>query len=362
MIADWDAREALDAFALPGRTPSCIPVPGGHINGTWRAGNFLLQRINPHVFPDGAALMHNVLAVTGRLAERAPARRRLELVPTSSGAWWHTDRAGAVWRLYRFVGHTRTHQVASTPDMARAAARAFGEFANITSDPPLELVTTIPAFHDTRRRLSALAAAAARDAMGRAAAVQGECARVLDEEAIAARIPSLMESGTVPRRVAHNDAKIANVLFDMATDSPVCVIDLDTTMPGSPLHDFGDLVRSMVSDTPEDAHDTAAVEVRDEYFAAIVDGYLAGSGNLLTDTERALLVTAARSIALEQAARFLGDYLDGDLYYRTSAPGENLRRARTQLALYGALTAKADQLERIVTDASPRARGRGLDG
>jgi hypothetical protein len=232
-----------------------------------------------------------------------------------------------------------------------AAARAFGSFSRVMSEPPLCLREILPGFHDTRERLTALRTAANRDLAGRAPASRTEIEAILRERTLAASIPSLLGSGELPMRVAHNDAKLANLLFDTASPAVPAVIDLDTVMPGSPLHDFGDLVRSMVTGAAEDAEDPRSVQVRHDYFAAIVRGFLAGTGTLLTARERSLLVTAARSIALEQAARFLTDHLDGDRYFPVTVEGQNLRRARTQLALFEGLTRDAEHLESIVADA-----------
>lgn len=351
MTSSQDPRDALSAFAIPGGELECRPVAGGHINQTWRAGAWVLQRLNPEVFRDGRLVMENVLAVTRRLQERSPTPRyALRLVPTRDGEWWHTARDGAVWRLSPFIPG-RTFQTAQAVAQAERAAWAFGDFARSVSDPPLRLHTTLPEFHDARRRLAALEAAATRDACGRADGVAREVESVLSEGALAATIPALLASGELPLRLAHNDAKIANVIFDAENARPIAVIDLDTTMPGSPLHDFGDLVRSMVSAAPEDAADSSAVRLRHEYVAAIARGFLGGSDGLMTPGERTLLVTAARSTALEQAARFLSDHLDGDRYYRVNAPGQNLARARTQLALFRALTEDADRLEALVERA-----------
>lgn len=361
MTLEGEARRALDAFALPGRVLECLAAGGGHINASWRVttagavgGTFLLQRLNPSVFSDGDAVMGNVAQVVRRLREAnaASGARGLRLVPTRSGRDWLTARDGVVWRLYEFIETAAVHHVAESPRMAEAAARAFGDFARRTSEPPLQLSAVLPGFHDTRRRLRQLEAARRRNAAGRAAELAAECDRILDERELAERIPAALDSGAIPTRVAHNDAKIANVLFKEGTIEPICVIDLDTVMPGSPLHDFGDLVRSTVSAAPEDAAEVAAVEVRNDFFAAIVRGFLAGTSGLLEGRELALLVEAARSIALEQAARFAADYLDGDLYYRVTDPRQNLRRARSQLALFDALTRESAHLERLVSAAA----------
>jgi N-acetylhexosamine 1-kinase len=348
MTTRQDPEDALAAFAIPAGELECRPLAGGHINRTWRAGPWILQRLNPEVFPEGWRVMENVLAVTRRLAERdSSPSTSLELVPTRDGLWWHVGRDGACWRLFALVAG-QTFETAPTPAHAEGAAQAFGRFARRVSDPPLQLHTVLPHFHDTRRRFAALDRAAVRGAGGRAPGVSSEIDTILREAELAATIPSLLEGGFLPLRIAHNDAKLANVIFADSSSVPRAVIDLDTTMPGSPLHDFGDLVRSMVSAAQEDAADSASVRVRHDYFAAIARGFLAGMGGLLTPRERELLVTAARATALEQAARFLTDHLDGDHYYAVTSPGQNLARARAQLALFQGLSDDADRLEMLV--------------
>jgi Ser/Thr protein kinase RdoA (MazF antagonist) len=352
MTTRQDPREVLAAFAIPGGALECRPLPGGHINQTWRAGPWILQRLNPEVFPEGRRVMENVLAVTRRLTACGGAPPLTpELVPTRDGEWWHVGRDGALWRVFAYVpGHT--FETAPSPAHAESAARAFGTFARLVSDPPLQLHTVLPHFHDTRRRLVALDSAALRDASGRSAAARPEIESILREAELAAVIPALLESGSLPVRAAHNDAKLANVIFAADSVAALAVIDLDTTMPGSPLHDFGDLVRSIVSAASEDAGDPASVAVRPDYFAGIARGFLAGTDGLLTDRERSLLVTAARATALEQAARFLTDHLDGDRYYAVASPGQNLVRARAQLALFRGLSHAAERLESLVERAA----------
>ena len=348
MTTPQDPEEALAAFAIPAGGLECRLLTGGHINRTWRAGPWILQRLNPEVFPDGRRVMENVLAATRRLAEGGGAPPLgLELVATRTGEWWHVGRDGACWRLCAFIAG-QTFETAPTPAHAEGAAQAFGCFTRRLSDPPLQLHTVLPHFHDTRRRIAALEAAAVRDACGRAPGVRSDIDTILREADLAATIPSLLDSGSLPLRTAHNDAKLANVIFAAGSAAPLAVIDLDTTMPGSPLHDFGDLVRSMVSSASEDAADLALVTVRHEYFAAIARGFMAGMDGLLASRERELLVTAARTTALEQAARFLTDHLDGDRYYAATSPGQNLVRARTQLALFRGLSNDADRLESLV--------------
>ena len=356
MTSEADARTALAEFALPAAAATLSPLGGGHINRSWRVSmegsgdEYTLQRLNPQVFRAASAVMQNVRAVTHRLGERSRSSglQALRLVPLRDGRWWHEAPDGALWRLYEFIDGVMVQETPQSPRMAEGAARAFGEFVRLTSDPPLALVDTMPGFHDTRLRLRQLEAALDADIAGRRALVADDCRRILAKRALAALIPEALERGVIARRNAHHDAKLANLLLSAASGEPVCVIDLDTVMPGTPLHDFGDLVRSMASDAAEDAGPEAPVEVRPDFFAAIVRGYLAGTDALLGAVERSLLLPAARAIALEQAARFYADYLNGDVYYRISDPGQNLRRARTQTRLFDSLTRQAATLQDII--------------
>lgn len=366
-MAMRDPRAALRQFALEGEPVGIGPFPGGHINDSYRVTvrrgaarlTYVLQRINPAVFPDPARVMENVVRVTQHLTRRLQAsgvgdwrRRVIALVPARDGASWVTDPDGGNWRLYPFID-ARVTERAHTPSEAHAAAGAFGQFLQLLADyggPPLH--ETIPGFHDTRTRYAALDRAVAADAGARVVGARAEIDAVLAQRALADVLPPLLESGEVPLRVVHNDAKISNVLFDAATGEALGVVDLDTVMPGSALHDFGDLVRSMASPTDEDETHLERVGVRLEFFAALARGFLEAAGVILTPRERELLVFAGRLATLEQAVRFFTDYLDGDHYYRTTRPRQNLDRGRAQLRLFDSLTARAGELEAIVERAA----------
>jgi hypothetical protein len=207
---------------------------------------------------------------------------------------------------------------------------------------------TIPGFHDTPARLARLEASIARDVRGRVDRAREEIALALRFRSLAPLLVTPLRSGAIPMRVAHNDAKIANVLFEAATGRAAMVIDLDTVMPGTPLFDFGDLVRSSVSRAAEDATDLAQVEAEPELYGAVLEGYLSGVGALLNPMERSLLESAGRVITWEQAIRFLTDYLDGDVYFATAHREHNLERARAQLALLGELEARREEFEALV--------------
>jgi len=348
-------------FALPGPVESVDELPGGHINDSYRVTArrsdgtpvfYLLQHVNPTVFPDASRLMENIAYVTRHLAahRRAgrTARETLTLVPTIAGAAWMEDAARSCWRIYAFIAGTHAVEHTDQSGQALEASRALGEFLALLADyDGPELHVTIDGFHDTAARFSQLEAAVELDIVGRAGGVRDEIELVLAHRGLAEVLPPHLDSGAVPRRVVHNDAKIANVLLDDVTGRARCVVDLDTVMPGSLLHDFGDMVRSMATPTEEDEADATKVGVRLDLFEAVARGFLETAGPILTPAERSLLVFAGRLITLEQAIRFLTDYLDGDRYYRARGD-QNLRRVRAQLQLFESLTAREKELDAIV--------------
>ncbi|HEU4569449.1 MAG TPA: aminoglycoside phosphotransferase family protein [Gemmatimonadales bacterium] len=356
------ALRAAARFPMSGPLEVVGPLAGGLIHETWLvrsgAAQWVLQELNRAVFPDVDGVMANLAAVSAHLIKRltheaAPEveRRALALVRTVDGRPYATDEDGGAWRCTRYITGTVTHQVAPTPAEAREAGRAFGEFTRLVADLRAPLAVTIPGFHDTPARLAALERAAAADRAGRRWAVAAELEVIREQAALAPIIPSYLAAGELPTRAAHNDAKIGNVLFDAAGGHALAVLDLDTVMPGSALHDVGDLIRSASGTAAEDEPDPARMRVDAARFGAVVAGWFAGAGTVLTPLERSLTLTAGRVITFEQAVRFLTDHLEGDRYYPIARPGHNLDRARAQLALLLDLTAREDELEEIVARA-----------
>jgi aminoglycoside phosphotransferase (APT) family kinase protein len=350
----------LRQFAFGGTIGAIAPQPGGHINRSYRVetagpagpGLFLVQRVNASVFQHPAALMANIAAITRHIAgldpeatSLLPAQHRIMLVPTTSGQQWLEAQDGSVWRAFPHIAGA-THARAAQPSQARVAGLAFGAFLGLMDSYSGEaLAQTLPHFHDTSWYFDELERVAAVDPQGRFAGAEPEFRACLAQRALASALPHAGTEG-VRQRVVHNDAKIANVLFDRAYGDPLAVIDLDTTMPGSAFADAGDLLRSMASPTSEDEGDLSKVRAEPALVEAVLEGWYEGAGEALSHTERSGAVLAGCVITLEQAVRFLADHLAGDVYYQVADPAHNLRRARTQLALLASMLTQRASFER----------------
>jgi hypothetical protein len=360
--------ELVRRFAIYGEVVAAVPHGSGHINDTFavtvsQAGTavrYIFQRINHRIFTDVPALMDNILRVTSHQQARLAAtgaddasRRSLTVIPARDGKPYVRDNGGAWWRAYLFIERALTHDKIESAAQARTAAQAFGEFQRLLADLPGErLSETIPAFHDTPRRYATFEAAAQADVAGRAAGCADDVVFARSKEPLARTLTDLLAAGLVPERVTHNDTKLNNVMLDDATGAGVCVIDLDTVMPGLSLYDFGDMVRSATNAAAEDETDLTKVVARPEIFAALAEGFLAGAGAALNDVERAHLVVAGQVITYEIGLRFLTDHLQGDVYFKIKRPGHNLDRARNQFALVRSLEAQSGAFEKIVSEIS----------
>ncbi len=342
-------RSISDQFAIEGEYLRGEEVESGHINSTYLATyelsdgaqrRYILQRINEKVFKDPLAVMRNVECVTSHINWKVLRKKKdmggqtLSLYPHKTGRFYVNGEGGGIWRCYNFFEGCQTYDVVENTRQAYEAGHAFGAFQNLVSDlPPEEIVETIPDFHHTRKRYDALMQAVDEDPCGRVAEVASELEFVRRNEDAVDRLLDLRARGAVPLRITHNDTKINNVLFDMETDEAVCVIDLDTVMPGLSLYDFGDMVRTAANPAAEDERDLDKVQVRIGVFEALVEGYLAAAGTVLTDTEIANMAFSGRLISLELGMRFLTDHLRGDQYFRVHREDQNLDRARTQIRL-----------------------------
>lgn len=347
-----DPTAALAEFVLPGAVSSWERYGNGHINDTLlvhcAGGDVVAQRLNSNVFPDGAAVMGNIARVLDHLARHEPdATRRLSLLPTRAGGRFLCDAEGAYWRIYPFITDSRTIERVSDPAQARVAALAFARFlAQLADLPGGPLATVIPGFHDTLSRLARLQAAAQADVCGRRAEVEAELAWALQQGGLAGSLLRARDSGGLRDMATHNDTKINNLLMEPSGTASRCVIDLDTLMPGLPLYDFGDLVRTASCRAAEDG-DPADMVPDPELLAALAEGWLAGRGSALQPAERALMPIAGAVITFECGIRFLTDHLEGDRYFRIARPGHNLQRARAQLALARNIVARRNDLARL---------------
>lgn len=361
------ALEAARAFALRGRPRDATPFGSGHIHATFSVRcetgsgdvHYVLQRINEAVFPEPLAVVANADLVTETLRQRlrdrgSPdlERRCLHYLPTRSGERAHADAAG-VWRACARIEGTKSYDAVTSPEQARRAAFAFGDFATQLADlDPTALALTIPGFHDFAARFRAFERAVEQDPRGRAAAASPEIQGMRRARTrLAGELPAeALEA--LPVRAVHNDCKLNNVLFDAETGEALCVIDLDTVMPGSLLTDFGDLVRTAACREPEDSPVLERVRVEPDLYEALAAGYLEATAPLITTPERALLPLAGPLIALETGLRFLGDHLAGDLYFRATRPDQNLDRARTQLRLTESLLDNLTIGQRVLEQAA----------
>ncbi|MEO0971506.1 MAG: aminoglycoside phosphotransferase family protein [Pseudomonadota bacterium] len=351
-------QELLEAYAFAGARARLRPFGRGRIHHTYRlevnGDAWLAQRINTHVFADVEALGRNTLLVTEHLAaqqrvkmnDESP-RRCLTLRLSGTGEALYRTRAGDYWRLYRFIEGAVTPRE-PTLRQVRAGAGAFGEFLHAVASLRNErLAFTIPAFHDTPARYRAFERAARSDVHRRATACATTMAHARDNAHLAETIGRLQTEGDLPLRVVHNDCKLDNVLFDASSGEPLCVVDLDTVMPGFALHDVGDLVRSAASVGGEEGGG-ATLRLDLARFEAVVEGYLAGVGSTLTPTECSHLAVAGELITYELGLRFLTDHLDGDQYFAVANAGDNLHRAERQFSLLRSMQEQAGAMASVV--------------
>jgi aminoglycoside phosphotransferase (APT) family kinase protein len=359
-----DLAAVAAAFEIPGRFVRAERIGAGHIHETYvsvfaegdRAVRYVHQRLNDGVFRSPDLLAQNAARVAAALDRSGAAGVAIpRTVPTRDGSALHRDAAGRPWRTARYVPG-RNYLVPPNARLAEEAARAFGAFqAALLTLPPDALAEPIPGFHDTPARFARFEEAVARDAAGRAAACRSEIAFAAARRGLCPLLLDLNRTGAIPTRVAHDDAKISNVIFAPAADRAVCILDLDTVMPGLSLYDFGDLVRSMACRAAEDERDASRVEMAPEMFAAIARGYLAETRGFLTPVEREHMVASGIVITFETGIRFLTDHLNGDVYFHVSRPGQNLDRCRTQFRLVQSIERGRSDLERLARGLSASA-------
>lgn len=338
-------------------TPSAYG--NGHINDTYivhSSPDYILQRINKNVFTDPPAVMENIEGVTTFLREKIikdggnPDRETLNLINTVDGKSYYKHTDGEYYRVYKFIEGAKSYDIVENPSQLYNAARAFGKFQRMLADYPAEkLHETIKDFHNTRVRYDQFKEALKNDKAGRAASVQNEIKFVLDREKDAGVVVDAIAEGRIPLRVTHNDTKLNNVLLDEKTGEGVCVIDLDTVMPGSLLYDYGDALRFGGSTGAEDERDLDKIRFSVDNFTAFTKGFLEEL-TTITDEELKLLPFSIKLMTLECGSRFLADYLNGDVYFKTAYPEHNLDRCRTQFKLVADIEGKMDQLNKIVDE------------
>jgi aminoglycoside phosphotransferase (APT) family kinase protein len=354
----------FDQFQIEGDLLAARPITTGHINdtyiGEYRTADgithYVHQRINQYVFKQPVQVMENIQRVTRHIQEKVileggnPKREALNLIPALDGKPYCQSEDGSYWRTYLFIdGGARTYEVVEDLRHVHSAASAFGKFQQQLADLPGErLHETIPDFHHTRKRFAAFTQAVEKDARNRAITVKEEIDFILQREADAAVVVSLIEKGELPERVTHNDTKLNNVLISDETNQGICVLDLDTVMPGTVLYDFGDMIRTGTATAAEDERDLAKVGVDLCMFERLTAGYCDAACNFLLPVEWENLAFSGKLITFEQAIRFLGDYLNGDIYYKTDYPEHNLHRARTQITMVAEMEQKMEAMQAIV--------------
>ena len=347
-------KDAIFHFPTDGTPAECEQIKCGHINQTYlittdTGAKYVLQWVNQYVFPNVDAIMGNMSAISAYLRGQNERMSMISYIDTRDGKNYYDDGEGGCWRAYRFVDNSICLQSAETLSDFYESARAFGHFQyTLRGFPAQTLQETIVDFHNTPVRYEQLRAAISADPLGRAASVQQEIDFIFEREQRAGTLQRMRDAGELPVRVTHNDTKINNVLLDADTRRALCVIDLDTVMPGLSAYDFGDAIRFGASTAAEDEKDLDKVHFSVEYFKAYAEGYVGAVKNSITEKEAELLPYGAYLMTMECGMRFLADYLNGDKYFRIHRPGHNLDRAHTQFALVRSMEENWDAMQEIV--------------
>lgn len=359
-----NVEELLDSFTFEGELENITQLHDGHINNTYRfdfrsengeLNRYLVQELNTYVFKDYEGLMNNVLGVTDHMRKKVienggdVKRECLCVYPAKDGKPFYIDGGNRCWRCYNFIYDTHSCQSVENAEVFFNAAKSFGKFQQMLADYPIDgLVETIPNFHNTVSRFADFKKAVADNLSGRADQVKEEIDFVLARENDCGILLNLLNEGKLPLRVTHNDTKLNNVMFDNESNEGICVVDLDTVMPGLSLYDFGDSIRFGANTAAEDEKDVSKVSLSLEYFEAYTKGYLSTAGKSLTKEEINQLAFSSKLMTLECGMRFLGDFINGDVYFKTAYPEHNLVRCRTQFALVADMEKKMADMENIV--------------
>ena len=339
----------------------------GHINDTFLAvfdeggkeGCYIIQQINHDIFKDPQLLMDNTVLVTEHILAKLKqqgvsdiGRKVRQVIPAVDGNSLVVDESGNYWRAFEFIDNASTYEYCPPTDQIYQAAKAFGDFQVMLADLPAgQLKETIPDFHNSPKRFNDFLNALNDDVCSRSLDAKTEIKFMFDNSDIFNVLANLVTKGQIPLRIAHNDTKVNNIMFDDTSGEAICVLDLDTVMPGLSLFDFGDIVRTTVSDADEDEQDLSKVSLDIDRFKAIVKGYLASAGTVLNRVEKQNLLVGAKIGVLEQAIRFLTDHLQGDTYFKIHRPNHNLDRCRTQVKLYELILDNEQELNEIIAES-----------
>ena len=360
---EYDVGAIAANFNLAGRLIRSESFGSGHINDTYcltcgqdgRQIHYILQRINHQVFKNPPAMMENIRRVTNHIRRKLQeqqnklASRQLIVIDTKGGADFFQDKRGNYWRVYNRIENSVTYDTLESAEMAYEAARMFGRFAAFLTDLPSPMLhETIPDFHTTPKRFKTFREVLRQDPCNRAKDAGAEIDFVLQNAGICDVLLNHAGKGEIPVRITHNDTKINNVLLDEKTHKGVCVIDLDTVMPGLSLYDFGDMVRTATNPAEEDERNLSKVTMRMPIFEMLLKGFAEETHKFLTPTEKKNLVFAGKLITFEQMIRFLADHLAGDIYYKIHRNGHNLDRCRTQMKMVRSITAQQEQMNALV--------------
>ncbi|MBQ9089046.1 MAG: aminoglycoside phosphotransferase family protein [Lentisphaeria bacterium] len=357
-----EIRRLIGMFDVYGDFLVGTPFGNGNVNDTFQLTfdqggirlHYILQRINSHVFKEPIKVMENVARVTDHLLKKIRAshqetkKRTIRLLNAHDGRPFAFDDCGNCWRAYIFVEHARAYEVLESPEQAFRVAQGFGEFQRQLVDFNGRLHETIPDFHNTPKRVAALEAAVKADVCNRAKEVEREIDFVLSRKDETDTLIKLNASGDIPERITHNDTKANNILIDDLSGEAVCVIDLDTVMPGLSLYDFGDMVRSGTNPAEEDEINLDKVGMRFDMYKGFYEGFVDAAGKVLTPAEKEYLPFSGKLITLEIGMRFLTDYLSGDVYFKTRRPRQNLDRCRTQFKLVESMEAQMKRMKALL--------------
>ncbi|MDO5022685.1 MAG: aminoglycoside phosphotransferase family protein, partial [Eubacteriales bacterium] len=353
-----DIKGIIPKFRFEGVYEHSVELTSGNVNSTYRLSYrhngkphfYTLQHINKYVFKDPHLVVANIAAVTTYLKKKmidrgeSPDRRVLEIIPTHEGKYIYIDEEGEYWRAYTFIDDADALNIVHTMSQMEEVGRGFGSFQKLLSDFAAEqLNETIPNFHNTTKRFYRFVNALDQDRAGRLKDVEKECEFLFQRRIMMNEIIKLTDSGTLPIRVTHNDTKANNVLLDSKTGKALCIIDLDTVMPGSVLYDYGDAIRYGASTAAEDEPDTSIIKLDMKKAEAFTRGFISETNGFLSDEELFRLPLGIKVMTCELAMRFLTDYIDGDLYFKVRSPEHNLIRARSQMALLEDIEKKEDE-------------------